>query len=1256
MQGQTTKYTKLTQREHVLARPDTYIGNPRFSVQTRFVAVPSENVHAPLKKQRKKNDIVSQLESASNQNDIGSGLESASNQNDIGSELESASNQNDVGSNVKNESVVSKKSYDNFDIIEKDISYCPGLIQLFLEILNNARDRTVVNGVEVRCNKIDVHVSQETGEISIWNNGDSIPIEMHPKEKIYNPELIFGHLLTSSNYNDSERRIVGGRNGFGAKLTNIYSSRFTVEIVDHKTRQKYIQSWNTNMSVCDPPVIERLSAKNPRPYTKVSWIFDAKRFGKGCIIDQDFMQIIHKCVIDIAATVGNKVTVTFQGKEILTDTLAKYVDAFPLLRTSPSKIHAIVNDRWKISIATVQPTDGYRCISFVNGMYTWMNGTHEQYVVSQVVDIITQTLRTRARGNDKDLIDNARNLNKIIKDRLWVFIDSCIENPEFSSQTKECLKTPRSEWGSTCELPMSFVKKIQSLEIIEQIMDQLKGKSQSALKNTDGRKVNRLMIEKYDSAQWAGTNKSKECFLIVTEGDSAKGTAVSGLKARNDRQRFGIFPLRGKFINTRNASPVELMKNEEFKNLKQILGLQQGKTYETEAERKTLRYGGLIVFTDQDTDGFHIKALLMNMFSTFWPHLLTSGFVHALPTPIVKVTKGKQMIPFYSIPQFKQWEDEQQGNTKGWNIKYYKGLGTSNSQEAQEYFKGFRLTKYVGAENMNTRTSDIQRFFTNTSMSMSDNDGGDHNDHNHNHDHIPTNEIMKKIFDRDESDYRKEWVKTCDRSASVDPTKSEITIQEFINKEYIQHANDNIERTIPNVIDGLKPSQRKIIYGCFQAGLHDLKKEMKVAQLGASVAKDTQYHHGEQSLMSAIVGMAQTFVGSNNINLLYPSGQFGTRLLGGKDAASPRYIFTRLTDVALKVFRKEDNPILEHVIDEGVKVEPSVYIPLIPLVLVNGAEGIGTGFSTNLPPCNPKIVLQTIRTMIHGNNVPHEIYIPFWRNFNGTVRQTDQYRYTIHGKYTCKKDGSIQITELPVGTWTTNYKTFLDQLVLQGKIRDHTCLIDDENVDITVYQNNPPEEISDIDRAIEEANEFLGNVSEKRKRSSPEQHQTIERADIENTLKLVTKVNTSNIYLYTSPFEKQRSCIQKYNSVEQIYQEFFQVRKRAYELRKQYQLDHLSKEYNVAREKSRFIQLQISGQIQIVGVDDSVITEMLNCHSFSEDLHDILLNMKISNFTKQKAEAQERIANELAVEIENLKSTSIETIWLRELDELEMIL
>ena len=470
------------------------------------------------------------------------------------------------------------------------------------------------------------------------------------------------------------------------------------------------------------------------------------------------------------------------------------------------------------------------------------------------------------------------------------------------------------------------MKKLAKCGIVEQVIKLAMFKENSQLKKSDGKKQVRLRgIVKLEDANKAGSKDSNKCTLILTEGDSAAGCARSGMSVVG-RDLYGIFPLKGKLLNVREASTKQLMANEEINNIKQILGLRTEYKYDKEDEFNTLRYGKILIFTDQDVDGSHIKGLVMNLFHHMWPALLErKGFITSLSTPIVKAFKGKDVKIFYNLTEYENWCNT---NPKGYRVKYYKGLGTSTKEESKDYFKGIndKLINYIidMDEEMKSRTDTA----------------------------------IQLAFDKKQADSRKEWLLNYDRENILKYDDHDISYHDFIHKDLIHFSNDDTSRSIPHIMDGLKPSQRKILYGAILRKLD--RDEVKVAQLAGFVSDKAAYHHGEMSLNGAIVGMAQNYVGSNNINILEPAGNFGTRYLGGKDAASPRYIWTSLPKHTTSIFNRMDIPILKNQEEDGMPIEPEYYSPIIPMVLVNGAEGIGTGFSTKIPNFNPSDIIENI--------------------------------------------------------------------------------------------------------------------------------------------------------------------------------------------------------------------------------------------------------------------------------------------------------
>jgi DNA topoisomerase-2 len=758
---------------------------------------------------------------------------------------------------------------------------------------------------------IKVTIDQENNKISVKNDGAGIPIQIHKEYDIYIPELIFGHLLTSSNYDDDDKKVVGGRNGYGAKLTNIFSKTFVVETADSKTKKIFKQTYKNNMSSKSNPEI---NSYNKDDFTCITFEPDLARF-KMDKLDDDIVSLMMKRVYDMAGVTTSKVKVYLNEKKLEVKDFYTYIDMF--LDADEDRQYKLVfekpHERWEIGV--VLSEGQFQQVSYSNAISTSKGGTHVNYVTEKIVTHIQESIaKKHSKLNIKP--HNIRN-------HLWVFVNCLIENPTFDSQTKEFMTLKAPAFGSTFEFSEKFLKEVVKLGVIDHVVkfaqtrEELKMTKQL---NTGGGKKARLQgITKLEDANDAGTRNSHNCTLILTEGDSAKSLAMAGIEVVG-RDNFGVFPLKGKMLNVRDANVKSITGNDEIQNIIKILGLQVGKSYE---EIKSLRYGSIMIMTDQDHDGSHIKGLIINFIHHFWPSLIKiNGFLKEFITPIIKVTRGSTIKSFYTMHEYKQWCDSV-GNTKSWKIKYYKGLGTSTDKEGQEYFSA------IERHRIEFQYEDV-------------------ND----------DEAIDLAFNKKKAEDRKQWLANFDPNNALDSTGTELRYEEFINKELILFSMSDNARSIPNLCDGLKPSERKILFACFK---RKLKDEIKVAQLSGYVAEHSAYHHGEMSLCGTIVAMAQNFVGSNNINLLMPNGQFGTRNQGGKEHASARYIFTCLNRATRHLFNEADDPLMDYIVEEGQKIEPIWYLPIIPMILVNGAEGIGTGWSTSIPCYNPREIVLNIR-------------------------------------------------------------------------------------------------------------------------------------------------------------------------------------------------------------------------------------------------------------------------------------------------------
>lgn len=1043
---------------------------------------------------------------------------------------------------------------DTEQFVEQSVSnFNPGFYKLFDELLVNAHDHVVrlkQRGSDNPVKHIEISV-EDKKRIVIRNDGESIDVEMHPEYGVYIPQMIFGELLTSTNYDKEEKKLVGGKNGYGVKLVNIFAKRLDLTIVDGKRGLKYTQTFEDNMSKVGVPVIKSSKVK---PYVEVDWTPDFARFGWDTEIPAGILEVIKRRVFDLAMTVGKDVRVTWCNTPIKFRDLATYASWY--LPKDATVITENPIAGWQLAVAD-SPFDKAFSVSFVNGIWT-RSGKHVDEITNQIVSHIVSYLETKKKIKVKPAL---------VRDSLAVFIHCFVENPAFSSQTKEVLTSKVS-----CKLDDAFLKKVVTkLNIVNKVVEAQEAKDQKDMKKTDGKKQSKITgIPKLDDAVHAGTSKSHECVLILTEGDSAKAMALSGL-SQEQRKFYGVFPLKGKLLNVKDTSAKKVEMTEEIANLKKIIGLESGKKYE---DVRSLRYGKVLIMTDQDYDGSHIRGLLINMFHELWHELIQiPGFITYMATPIVKATKGKSVKSFYTQYDYEQWRESEE--SRGWKVKYYKGLGTSTRDEAKEYFKTLNIVNYA--------------------YSGEDSD-----------------KSIELAFNKTMADDRKEWLKTYDRSEVVTAGPGEtLKYEEFVSKDLIHFSNYNLERSIPSVVDGLKTSQRKILYSAFK---RNLKSEIRVAQFAGYVSEHSGYHHGEASLNDAIIGMAQDFVGSNNISWLVPAGQFGTRLQGGKDSASPRYIHTHLQPYISDLVPSDDFDCLKYRDDDGLPVEPEWYAPILPMLLINGCRGIGTGYSTFVPSFNPKELRDAIIEWLTKKTGLDREFAPWTRGFKGEITKIDKHDYMVQGVWKVEKD-MVTITELPIGTWTSDFRETLDKYLADGSIKDYTDTSTDTDIHIKVKLGT-------------------GGVP------------LIEKL-------LTDKIKLTNMHAFNS-----KGVIKKYDSPNAILNEFVGVRLELYGKRREFMLSELKSRLPYHENVVRFIKQQCES----TPVPDLRRKSPEECDALLEEekfekikgSFDYLLDLPIKSLTLKNAQKHENDLENLKARIVELESKTPSGMWLEDLSKLAL--
>jgi DNA topoisomerase-2 len=1114
-------------------------------------------------------------------------------------------------------------------MVQDELTYIPGLLKIFDEVIVNAIDHSMRLKAEEAKGKEDIKhvknikvtIDKDSGRITIMNDGNGVDIKKHSSYgDLWIPELIFGELLTSTNYDKGEEKIWGGKNGYGSKLTNIFSKEFVIETVDHYSKKIYTQTFSDNMTQRTKAEVK---ASSKAPYTQISFIPDYERFGMKNMSD-DIYKLFNRRVIDACATTPKDVSVFFNSEKLMIKDFEKYCELFLDKKEQPF-VYEASGERWEI-VATVSSSGSFEFLSFVNGINTIKGGKHIEYVTN----MITKNLVDMTQSKKKKVVKAQH-----IKDNLFVFVKALIVNPSFDSQSKETLTTPVAKFGSKCELSDKFYDKLFKVGIVDKALSIAEFFDKKKLVKTDGKKISRIIVPKLDDANFAGTKQSAECTLILTEGDSAKTMAVAGLSIIG-RDKYGVFPLRGKILNVKDATLQKITDNNEITAIKKIMGLEQNKKY---TDLSQLRYGSIMIMTDQDHDGSHIKGLIFNIFQSMWHELYEiPGFLTSMLTPIIKATnnRGTDVIEFYNMSDYEKWCETDIAKKGSWKIKYYKGLGTSNDKEAKEYFKDMKKITYKYDKD--------------------------------------ADEVIDMAFNKKRADDRKDWLANYDKDNVLDYTNMEVDFKTFVDKDLIHFSNRDLQRSINHICDGLKESTRKILFACFKRRLYT--NEIKVAQLSGYVSEVSAYHHGEASLQQAIVGMAQIYVGTNNINLLSPNGQFGSRCQGGQDASSPRYIFTLLSKLTKLIFKEEDNNILNYQDDDGQQIEPEFYIPVIPMVLVNGGIGIGTGYSTNIPQFNPSEIIEICKFVckaikladLNGDteegldNIYETIdildiddLVPYYLGFNGSIKKTDNNSYISKGVYKWIDNETLEITELPIGTWTEDYKEFLENMITNGLnnlkyIENHYT---SKNVKFILHFN------ANVRETLEDKFEQLFKMSSSK------------------------NLSINNIHLFN-----EKGAIQKYDNTTDIIKEWSKTRILKYFERKAYQIKILEKDFLLLSAKIRFIIDVISGNIQImnkkladianrlielkyprINTDTNIVVagnidtdandkddnENDAPNEKNKDIRDFnyLIKMPISQLTYDRKIILEKEVDELNNNLQNLRNSKIEDIWMYDLTELE---
>ena len=909
---------------------------------------------------------------------------------------------------------------------KRNITYPQALYKGVDEILVNAIDQWVKTKNDTKKYKVTKIIIKFTldGYISVFNNGDGIPVDFVKNikgEPMYVPQLISTEFLAGSNNTDDKNRISGGTNGLGIKLTSNNSKHFVLETSDIIRKKHYVQESYDRLDRTDPPKIQslkNLSAENihKKGGTTFKFLPDYSIYGVDIEKEYNELNLLFKTrAIHTAAHTG--LSVIYNEEEIKVNNMETFAELFlskdQLVYT---RIKHTEHD-WDVIIG-ISNTGSYETLSIINGICV-KTGTHLNYIRDLVIDGIknrTESLLKKFVTYKKSMLQN----------NLFIMISGNIPNPAFDSQSKTNIAGSSSSYKEYV-LGASILSKIwKKMEprLVEQYLTDFRKKTTTRKANTNG-------IKKYKKAKYAGTNKSRTCTLLLAEGDSAEGLLRTALIAKNvplSFDYFGTFNLGGVIMNSRTKSTEyetkdgktiirrqkQLVDNERLSSLEKVLNLNHQFTYETKEERDSLSYGQVVATVDQDLDGVgQIFGLLLSHFERFWPGLIKNEYVKQLATPIIRAfpKTGKAAVEsFYIDEEYRRWAEKH--DTEKWEIKYYKGLATHNDQEAIHMFQRYDKSLYT----------------------------------------ITYDQIAAKTFNiyyGKDPDLRKLELVIKRPSPVIQDMKLSCT--QHLQTHTKEFQLDNIMRKLPHVYDGLNPARRKILCGS-RARFLSNNSEVKVFQLAGYVAEKMNYHHGSASLEKTIINMAQDFVGANNLPLLLPLSQFGSRFQGGKDYGAPRYIKTKLNkDLVSTLFRSEDDYVLEYTYDEGVCNEPVCYVPVAPFAILESVEIPATGWKYAGYARNWKSVYKNILKLIENYDPTQPTSInrvnidtmPFWANkWNGTIRSVvykkgNQKWFTGPYAYDDKK-GTISISELPFQEWNESYIEKMEEKSFVSSVEDNS--------------------------------------------------------------------------------------------------------------------------------------------------------------------------------------------------------------------------
>lgn len=1176
-----------------------------------------------------------------------------------------------AGSMSKEKKLVWVYSKKEKKMVKNYVSLCDATERMLWEGITNASDNKL-RSLESGLDYDKIYIEMDQYKIKITNYGCPIPVEKN-KDGKYCPYALFGELFTSTNYNAKSTKIAG-MNGVGAKLMNLFSKRFKIDVYDQFNKKSYSQEWEDNMKIVYDPIIKPYNGENGKVEIEFYCDFDYFKY-KNNFYDNQVLQLYERHCITLSAcaripVVFNKRNYSFKNFEELSYLYFpkdEYENrfSFTVENNSPNNSSKTTGNSLIIDIVIIDTPGKGEVISYANCMITKDKGSH----VDSIFDYLNDMISKKYSGIE---------IGDLIKNLTIICNFNQIENPKYNNQTKTKLTKPNKKYFSKYyDFGKEFVLCFDKWNAYKKIMEFLEIKKNLKYQSSDGKLVKHLKTTKDNGkllvgrdAIFAGCNnleKRKKCKFYIVEGTSAWALLSKIVSHIGGYNFIGGYTLVGRNMNILKNNIEKIFENEIFKDLKYYLGLQNGMDYSLDENFETLRYSEAIIFSDSDVDGEHIRSLLILYFYFFYPSLINRGFLKYEKAPIIRVYKGKQIYRFYTQPEFDEWQKDK--NLKQMTTKYYKGLASFSDDEIIEDL-GYYLTITLQIDEKTKKTLE---------MVFSNNPGY--------------------------TDKRKKWIMKNYNKNLVFKYEEKQNISDFINYFLINYSISSLSRNIPKFIDGLKLSQRKIICSLFEQFTiekgKEYKKECRCIMFTGKVM-EMNYNQSGENIPKILCNLCKNFSGTNNMPLIYGKGQFGSRDIF--KPAKARYLEIKPSKLLPYIILEDDKFLLKKQLEDGTYFQPEYYLPIIPLCLINGSLGIATGSSSLTPNFNPfqiiKWLIKRIKTEDYVNDI--DVY-PWYLGFSGIIKVINKNKKSLQYKNNfCEKSGTYtndilnnqNSNDTDLNDGLDNLNDGSDDLNDESDdLKDE--ILNDEDLDEELDENEKNEKfIYDIIEKVEDPlimltygkynikknkiiitelpigiqisdyeNKFIRRLIENKKLDD------YKRGGDSNNPRFILKgfkgkPSYKNLCLISSyrmsnmTFLDEKGLPKRYKNQYEILEDFYEQRLPFYYKKKKELIKNIEQEIETKCFEYDIVDLYLQKKLLIENkhIKEVLkqIREFLPNLSFTDEILNKKLNkIKIMSITLEKRQILENEKNNLLNKLEEIKNSEPGNIWINDLLQLE---